>query len=418
MKDIIFKIHKLGPVENVEVKFAPMVILTGESSLGKSYVNYLFYYFMSFFYSSRSYGKFLQNLDVKKERQSFKIQKGIMEAELHDGLKSFMRSFLGDENFDCDVDFLFPSLPDMMTYSYDYKSNDISGLQLAQNNNDLSFDFCDVNMAKIKVESIDEDTVAAGLELSMVKFLFDRFLYSPIILPPGRGAFVGENFSVKNRISSSMGMYNDFFSQYDKATLPSSDVQETGEEFANLMLNLIGGQLKTNKNRQYFVMADGTQISLNAAASSIKEISPFLFYLKNRFSNFCSVCFEEPEAHLHPSMQIAVADLVAAYKNKGAIFQITTHSDYFLARINQLIKLNELESQKEELAKEIKAPVISALDKKEVAAYYFYRNDEGKVEVKSLEVTAHGIPFATFYDVVNEQQEQNDLLDEMLFNAK
>lgn len=117
------------------------------------------------------------------------------------------------------------------------------------------------------------------------------------------------------------------------------------------MQKLIGGQLKTDKNRQYFVMADGTQISLNAAASSIKEISPFLFYLKNRFNNFCSVCFEEPEAHLHPSMQIAVADLVAAYKNKGAFFQITTHSDYFLARINQLIKLNELESQKEELAK-------------------------------------------------------------------
>ena len=83
-----------------------------------------------------------------------------------------------------------------------------------------------------------------------------------------------------------------------------------------------------------------------------------------------------------------------------------------------MIKLNELVPQKEELAKEINAPVISALDKKEVAAYYFYRNDAGKVEVKPLEVTAHGIPFATFYDVVNEQQEQNDLLDEMLFNAK
>lgn len=418
MKDIIFKIHKLGPVENVNVKFAPMVILTGESSLGKSYVNYLFYYFMSFFYSSKIYDILLKDLDIKNEKQVFEIKKSILEVELRDGLKSFMCGFLGDENFECDVEFLFPSLPDTMTYSYEYKSNEVFGLQAAQNNKLLSVAFCNENIEKVKVETIDEDTVAAGLELSMVKFLFGRFLYSPIILPPGRGAFVGENFSVKNRISSSMGMYNDFFAQYDKATLPSSNGQETDEEFVALMQKIIGGQLKTDKNRQYFVMADGTRISLNAAASSIKEISPFLFYLKNKFNNFCSVCFEEPEAHLHPSMQIAVADLVAAYKNKGAFFQITTHSDYFLARINQLIKLDELESQKEELAKEIDVPVISALDKNEVAAYYFYRNGEGKVEVKALEVTAHGIPFATFYDVVNEQQEQNDLLDEMLLNAK
>lgn len=417
MKDIIFKIHKLGPIENVEVKFAPMVILTGESSLGKSYVNYLFYYFMSFFYTSKIDELITVPIDVTKGTQSFVIKRMKLETMLHEGVEGFMRNFLGDDSFTCDVDFSL-SLPEEMNYSYSCKVNAPSDLQAAPKNNEFSFKFCNEIDKMFKVNVIDGTTVIIGLVYCLTYSLFGMSLFAPVILPPGRGAFVGENFSVKNRVSSSMGMYNDFFSQYDEATLPSNSEQETDEEFVALMQKLIGGQLKTDKNRQYFVMADGTQISLNATASSIKEISPFLFYLKNKFNNFCSVCFEEPEAHLHPSMQIAVADLVAAYKNKGAFFQITTHSDYFLARINQLIKLNELDTQKEQIAKQIDAPVISALDKRDVAAYYFYRNGEGKVEVKSLEVTAHGIPFATFYDVVNEQQEQNDLLDEMLFEAK
>lgn len=412
MKDIVFNIHKLGPVENVEVKFAPMVILTGESSLGKSYVNYLFYYFMSFFYRNKIEELLPSPIDVSQGAQTFVIQKVKLERMLHEGLESFMQNFLGDDSFTCDVEFVISDLPKEMSYSYQYTTYE------SLKNNEFSFKFCDGIVQKWKQESIDEVTIAIGLSSSLVRVLFGKSLSSPIILPPGRGAFVGENFSVKNRISSSMGMYNDFFSQYDVATLPSGNGQETDEKIARLMQELIGGQLKTDKNRQYFVMEDGKQISLSAAASSIKEISPFLFYLKNKFNNFCSICFEEPEAHLHPSMQVAVADLVAAYKNKGAFFQITTHSDYFLARINQLIKLQEQEDQKEELAKEMSVPVIAALDKKEVVAYYFYRNDKGKVEVRKLEVSVHGVPFATFYDVVNELQEQNDVLDAMLSKVK
>lgn len=115
MKDIIFKIHKLGPVENVKVKFASMVILTGESSLGKSYVNYLFYYFMSFFYSNKINDLITVPIDVAKGMQSFVIKKTILEDMLHEGVEGFMRNFLGDDGFTCDVDFSLP-LPEVMNY--------------------------------------------------------------------------------------------------------------------------------------------------------------------------------------------------------------------------------------------------------------------------------------------------------------
>ncbi len=412
MKDVIFKIHKLGPVENVEIKFAPMVILTGESSLGKSYVNYLFYYFTSFFYNLQNYKLLVQPIDLSKGTQTFFIKKSLLEDTLHNGLEDFMRNFLGDDTFKCDVEFLLPSVLEEMKFSYSIKASDLE----MENDKELLFSFSGGMKINFKLGNIDERHILACLRLSFVNYLFDGNLHSPIILPPGRGAFVGENFSVKNSISSSMGMYNDFFSQYDSATLPSANSKKLDDAFLRMMQDLIGGQLITDKNKQYFVMEDGKQISLNAAASSIKEISPFLFYLKNKFDRMCFVCFEEPEAHLHPSMQITLADLVAAYHNKGASFQITTHSDYFLARINQLIKLNELGNKKDSIAEKIGTSPISALDKSNIAAYFFYRDEEKNVKVKQLSVTKHGIPFATFFDVINKQQDENDLLDDMLEN--
>ena len=46
---------------------------------------------------------------------------------------------------------------------------------------------------------------------------------------------------------------------------------------------------------------------------------------------------EEPEAHLHPLKQRMMADIIGALSHNGAIMQITTHSDYFLRRLNELI---------------------------------------------------------------------------------
>lgn len=49
MQDIKLVINEYGPLKNTELSFAPMMVFTGDSNLGKSYVNYLWYYFMASF---------------------------------------------------------------------------------------------------------------------------------------------------------------------------------------------------------------------------------------------------------------------------------------------------------------------------------------------------------------------------------
>ena len=162
-------------------------------------------------------------------------------------------------------------------------------------------------------------------------------------------------------------------------------------------------------------------MNMSAAASSIKEISPLLFLLKNRPGKNAAICLEEPEAHLHPSMQIQVADLIAECINNGFLFHITTHSDYFMDRLNQLIKLGNIRKKNETTFKEYcVANGLSEktfLDGDNVKAYFFHRDDEtGKVVIEELPVEEGGIPMKTFYETVEKMRKQDEQIDEMLYS--
>lgn len=76
---------------------------------------------------------------------------------------------------------------------------------------------------------------------------------------------------------------------------------------------------------------------VSAAAASIREIAPLQILAKKQDVSKCAILVEEPEAHLHPLKQRMMADIIGALSHNGAIMQITTHSDYFLRRLNELI---------------------------------------------------------------------------------
>ena len=225
---------------------------------------------------------------------------------------------------------------------------------------------------------------------------------------------------MKSKVSSSLGMYRQFLNDYDQGVQFSEKHAIRNEEFFNkAMEKLLDGRLVNEKDKQYLQLASGQQIALTAAASSIKELSPFLFYLKNYMGNNMSFCFEEPEAHLHPKMQVALADLVAASLNLNIFFQITTHSDYFLQRLNQLIKLGTLKKKSGEKFKEIchqwNIDEHCSIDAKNVKAYYFHRNKDGNVAIDDMPINEEGIPFRSFFDVANELQQREDEINDALY---
>jgi AAA15 family ATPase/GTPase len=144
-----------------------------------------------------------------------------------------------------------------------------------------------------------------------------------------------------------------------------------------------------------------------------------LYFLNKKSDSRFSYCLEEPEAHLHPCSQIKIADLIACFLNRGNAFQITTHSDYFLQRINQLIKLGDIrrldEGTFEKLCDERGLLKSSYIDRSKVKAYFFYKNAEGKVEVEDMPLTQDGISYKTFYDITRDLNEREEYINEQLY---
>ena len=46
MSNIKVIVSEFGPVKDAEITFAPMLLFTGNSNMGKSYINYLFFFLM------------------------------------------------------------------------------------------------------------------------------------------------------------------------------------------------------------------------------------------------------------------------------------------------------------------------------------------------------------------------------------
>ena len=422
MKDIRIHIHDFGPLHEVGFQLAPMMIFTGMSSLGKSYANYVAYYTISSIAGDILERIVSSKYDKDAEKQSFVITTIEIETALHDGVETYMQSFLGDDNIKCNVDFHIGgneihsfkvkeikdfNKDDIDAVSTRYKSkweytyNDETN-QFYSNNGDLW----------TKVMFVVNNKICVSLFNSLLT-------YTPI-LPPARGAFVGENYSMKSKVSSSLGMYRKFLNDYDQGVQPSDKVSINREDFFKKTLEkLLDGQLVNEKDKQYLRLSNGQQIALTAAASSIKELSPFLFYLKNHLGYYMSFCFEEPEAHLHPKTQVALADLIAASLNLNIFFQITTHSDYFLQRLNQLIKLGIVKKKNKdkfkEICKEWNLDELCYIDDKDVKAYFFHRGDKGLVAIDEMPINEEGIPFKTFFEVANELQQREDEINDALY---
>ena len=84
----------------------------------------------------------------------------------------------------------------------------------------------------------------------------------------------------------------------------------------------------------------GFDIPLDMASSSVRGLCDLYFHLKHKTNAHYLVIIDEPESHLTPQNQIEMARLIARCVNAGIKILITTHSDYIIKELNNLIMLS------------------------------------------------------------------------------
>lgn len=398
-------IDKLGPITDSEIVFKPFMVFTGESGLGKSYTALLWYNLITSLTPMR-----LQEFITKKingsvkEELTFKFKD--FRMWLNQNTAAFFGYLLGNNNFNCQVNYVFETDDDKPVEMKRLHNEDASGFTRYSINGDIDVFPLDL-----------EDNVlmmSFSLHGYLSELCFGKNYLRPLILPPARAAFMGAN------TTSPIGMYRDFLAQLDDLKTPSRIISPDNQFFVNYIAKLSDGEIVLENGSVFLQFESGEKIPVSAAASSVMELMPFLLMLQNgKIRQYNSLLFEEPEAHVHPKKQFLLMDMLARCCNKGMLIQMTTHSDYLLGRMNQLLVLGKIREKSMEafeiFCKEHQFNKNLYLHTEQIGGYYFKReNDRVVIEEQDLSL---GLPFNSFENTVKSQMELsadiNDLAESL-----
>lgn len=86
-------------------------------------------------------------------------------------------------------------------------------------------------------------------------------------------------------------------------------------------------------------------LPLARASSMINELIPVVLYLRHHLSPGATLIIEEPEAHMHPAMQVRLAGALVRIVAAGIRVIITVHSDWILSALANICRMAELPQQ-------------------------------------------------------------------------
>ena len=83
-------------------------------------------------------------------------------------------------------------------------------------------------------------------------------------------------------------------------------------------------------------------LPLMNSSSMVSELAPVILYLRHIVQPGDVLIIEEPESHLHPKMQVEFIRQLAAVVHSGIRVMLTTHSEWVLDELANLVHLWDL----------------------------------------------------------------------------
>lgn len=420
MKCIKVRIDQLGRIRDSEILVSPLMVFSGESGLGKSYLALLCHYFFELLINTSRLNHFFvdNNIDFNVLSKDFKdagtaleIKKQDLEAWMAKDAILYLRYMLGYDGISGQIEITLPeSVPDTMAFTY---KKELTGLV----DEEEIYTILSLGNLRFRIQEktqFDESPFAFLLRFVMIDYIFGNYqmLDSTFVLPPSRGPILTE------QIIPTTGMYSEFFN--DMAGL--NRIKPRPDTASEIVLKLFRTILEGEVNKEettYIYTTNDASMPVSAAAASIREIAPLQILAKKQDVSRCAILVEEPEAHLHPLKQRMMADIIGALSHNGAIMQITTHSDYFLRRLNELIMFAKAKNTTDDpdklrtLSEKVNIVEDMSIDESIIGAYLLRKQaDNTSIAVK--QDISNGIPFAAFRDAILDNMNYQDILGDYL----
>ena len=139
--------------------------------------------------------------------------------------------------------------------------------------------------------------------------------------------------------------------------------------------------------------------SMQQSSSMISEIAPIVITLRYLVNPNDLLIIEEPEAHLHPSAQIALVQCLVKLVNCGVKVFITTHSDWILRAVHNLV----LRGAKSKVESENGTMNQASIAKENIGVWEFLSGKDGLGTVaREIEVGQDGLEPTDFLKIDTE----------------
>jgi predicted ATPase len=194
-------------------------------------------------------------------------------------------------------------------------------------------------------------------------------------------------------------------------------------DFANeIESDILNGKVTLNKDGEVVFAsnkAKGKKIPIHLSASVVKTLSSVIFYLKHLAKPNDLIIIDEPELNLHPDNQILLTRIFAELINKGFRVLISTHSDYIIRELNNLIMLSGI-TNNDAIIKELGYKREQLIKADDVGAYLFkYPNlNSTKTIVQKLDVDFDGFDVDSIDETINKLNNRSMVLYQYINEQK
>lgn len=443
---VTFRFSNIGPVKDASLQLGRLTVIAGRNNTGKTYIAYSLYGFLKTWrrvvatHPLRLFlnGSIRDAADMfrRGERATIPLplnsigdQRNALLKELAaefsrglPGVFSSRRESFRGSNLDVSLNASAAGQPPSSMEA------PIGGTGIA-----MGHDGVDLVMS---VEASERPLLGAGLEPALAeaysRFLLHDLFPDPFVLSAERfgiSLFYRELDFTKNQLVDILQKLRDQgsgksvspFLLIDRTTsryalpikdnidftrsIPDMPGQVSGladDKLHDDVKDLIGGYYgNATEDIRFISKARGKgrsfNIPLHLASSSARGLSDLYFFLRHTAAHGHLLIIDEPESHLDTRNQVLFARMLAGFVRAGLRVLITTHSDYLVKELNNLIMLSRDFPEKEAVARKLGYRAGAGLDPQLVRAYMAEHGG-----LTECEIGAYGIEMPVFDTTIDD----------------
>lgn len=449
---MIAEISYLGAIRKAVVDLQkPLTLFCGPNSTGKTYLSYLLYAIFenTDYVESKGLDKIVKHFSEYKE---FTLNRELVENFIQDvaaSMKAKLGSIFGIG--DTAVDKLFSQFElSLILSDGDYEKILESPCRLISKNGEKEFGIVkDASSDKVIYHMNGENSTIGRESLMGLRLMINHFFRLLCFRNSGgvRMLTVERNSIYTFKTELSLGrnelidriqqksgrseldildMVNSSSRRYPLAVRSSlriandlENVQKFNSPYYKIAelieKGILQGEVKITRTGDVEFVSDKVgktkHLPIHLTSSIVKTMSSLVIYLKHIARKGDLLIIDEPEMNFHPNVQISLMQIFAILTKLDLRIIISTHSDYMIREVNNLIMAGTIYSKDAQLIRELGYNEKMLLNKNDIAVKYFnYGKLKRLLDVVDVKVEDDGFAIESIDNTINDQNRITETL--------